>query len=777
MRIFRKREAKGTGFERPEGMPEALHRLLSARGISSAEEARAFLKPNRSMLHSPALLRGATEAALLLKDAIRSGKKICVYGDYDVDGVSASAILILTLGALGADAQAYLPSRHDEGYGLNEGAVRKIADEFQLLITVDCGITSVSLVALARELGLTVIVTDHHQIGSELPDCTVVNPLLGGYPDPYLCGAGVAFKLSEALLGREAAMEYIDLAALATVADIVPLTGENRVIVKLGLDAMNRNPRLGLSALREGSGLNEKPFTAGMLGFQIGPRLNASGRVGSARRALDLLTATDPAVARSLADELNAENALRKKYEEEILAQSLDLLADFDFHLHRAIVLSGEGWNSGVIGLAASRLVERFNYPTILISLEGETGVGSCRSIPGVDIHAALNAVSDFMVKFGGHKQAAGLTIRRAEIPAFADALDQYLALTADPALYVPVSEYDLEARFSELDAFLVALMDSFAPAGMGNPAPVFRTRAKVIEARRVGKDGAHLSLRLTDGTNTVRAIAFREGANLGRFAGKVDALYAPFLNEFGGRRSVELEIKAIVSAGESEILTREGADGDALLAAFLTEMIYNRAYSENGGKPIRADELSALLAASPQGTLIVAASAACAAGFQGLDLLIGRYPDDPRAFNAICVLPEGDVPKDFRRIVYAGMPAPDGGLQLNCPSAEWIYSLPGIEELRIAYVALRRMLARPLLGGSLAACARSLTDECALDFACAAASILVLVDVGLIAGSGDWNLSLGKTGRVDPMTSAAYRAVRALKKGGVTHEQSGSGE
>jgi hypothetical protein len=523
--------------------------------------------------------------------------------------------------------------------------------------------------------------------------------------------------------------------------------------------------------LRDVAGLSEKPFDASMLGFQIGPRLNASGRVGSARRAFDLLTATDPATARSLADELNAENTLRKRYEEEILGESLEMLKDFDFLSRRAIVLAGEGWNSGVIGLAASRLVEKFNYPTILISLDGDTGVGSCRSIPGVDIHAALTAISEYMVKFGGHRQAAGLTICRENIPAFADALDRYLSMTVDPKLYIPVSEYDLDAQFCDLNVLLIALMDSFAPTGMGNPAPVFRTCANVVEARRVGKDGAHLSLRLADGTNTMRAIAFREGANAERLAGEVDALYAPFINEFGSRRSVELDIKSIVPAGDSEILMREHADEDALLAAFLTEMIYNKAYSEYSANHIRADELQTLLAKSPQGTLIISASAKCAAAFKGLDLLAGRYPDDPRAFNSVCVLPIGIVPNGFLRIVYAGIPAPDGGWMLDCPRADWARALPGLDELRRAYVAMRRLFSRPLANASLEGWGRSLADESALGVPCAMAAILILIDMKLIVKADGWRLAPGAFAKVDPMDSAAYRAVRYLKEGGVARE------
>lgn len=771
MRIYRKCGEEGTSFERPAGMPEPLYRLLTARGISSVEEARAFLQPTAEMLHDPALLAGAGTAADMLRTAVAAGEKICIYGDYDVDGVSAASIMHLALARMDAQTETYLPSRHDEGYGLNEHAVREIAGRCRFLMTVDCGITSVALVELAKEMGLTVLVTDHHKPGTELPDCVVVNPLVGDYPDKCLCGAGVAFKIADALIGREAAMDFIDLAALATVADVVPLTGENRAIVKLGLDAMNAKARLGISELRVAAGLSEKPFTAGMLGFQIGPRLNASGRVGSAFRAYELLTTRDETEARALANELNTENALRKKVEGEIVEEALGKLEGFDFIAHRAIVLAGEDWNSGVIGLAAARLVEKFNFPTILISLDGETGVGSCRSIPGIDIHAALTAVQMHMVKFGGHAQAAGLTIAREKISALTDALDTYLHENVDPTVYIPVSVYDMDVRFEELGSMFVALTERFAPTGMGNPAPVLRTKATVTQARRVGREGAHLSLKLNDRTNLLRAIAFREGPRAENLTGQADVLYAPFINEYNGRRSVELDVKAIKPAENAEIIARARDVEDALLAAFLTEMIYNKSYSDRTSRKLSHAQLCAQLAKFPQGTLVVAGDAAIAGEFETLDAFIGTYPEDPRSFNAVCLLPAGAIPSGYRHVVYAGVPAPDGGEALECPCADWVRALPGLEEMRKAYRALKRLFARPVANGSLEGWGRSLADECELSVPCAMAAILVLIDMDLIEKKDGWRLARGAFHKVDPMESAAYRAVQYMKEGGVARE------
>ena len=763
MRIFRQKEQHGNGFERPDGMPEALHRLLVRRGINSVGEARAFLKPKAEMLNPPELLPGIAEAAAVIKQAVSDGKRICIYGDYDVDGVSASSIMTLCLRRMGADVEAYLPSRHEEGYGLNENAVREIAGKYDLMVTVDCGITSVELIALANSLGLRTIVTDHHRPADTLPDTLVINPLVGDYPDPYLCGGGVAYKLCEALIGREAALDYIDIAALATVADIVTLTGENRVITKLGLDSMNRAPRPGLQALREVAGMGDKPFTSGMLGFQIGPRLNASGRLGSARRAYELLTSDDARKIHELALELNAENDLRKHIENEISSAALRQLEGFDFTKHRALVIAGENWNSGVIGLAASRLVEMYNYPTILISMDGDTGVGSCRSIPGVDIHAALSAVSNRMVKFGGHAQAAGLTIKRGELDAFRGELDAWLAEHIPPRTYVPVTEYDIETEFRELDAHFVALMEAFAPTGMGNPAPVFYSRVKVSDAKRVGRDGAHLSLRLTDGTNYMRSVAFREGRLLDGLSDELEVVYAPRINDFNGRTTVELELKALAAVNDGNM--RLKGEKNEYFASFLTEVLYNRPYAAASAEVISRDELQGILDNTAQGTLVIAADEASAQGIKGVDVFSGKYPDDPRAFNAVCIMPCGEMPKGYTNIVYAGMPAREGGRRLQGENAAWIAGLPGIDGLRKAYLAARNLFSRPVLGESLAGYAASLADECRLDMHTLMACLLILLDMGLVVDAGNWKLRMGEFRKLDPNTSAAFRAAQILRE------------
>ena len=451
MRRKTQRGEAAASWARSEGMSELMHELLVRRGISSAEEAERFLHPAREQLHDPMLLSDMAEAVALIRTTRDEMRPVWVYGDYDVDGVSACAILSQALVLFGMDARTYIPSRHREGYGLNEAAVREIAREAgcpekrALLVTVDCGISCAKEVALAKELGLDVIVTDHHRPGDLLPECPVVNPLLKGYPFGYLCGAGVAFKLSCALLGWETASRFLDLAALATVADIVPLVDENRVLVFLGLQAINEHPRPGLQALIHSAGLRGRTISAGNIGFQLGPRLNASGRLGDARRALRLLTGTETGELNRIAQELEDENTERKQVEKRIVEEAHALMTHYDLLEHKILLLKGEGWNSGVIGLAASRLVSEYHYPTILLSAENGVCTGSCRSIPAVDIYAALCTCADLMIRFGGHRQAAGLTIEEKHVPELIERLDAYLREHTRPEDYIPEAEYDLE--------------------------------------------------------------------------------------------------------------------------------------------------------------------------------------------------------------------------------------------------------------------------------------------------------------------------------------------
>lgn len=767
MRVYRKRETDRTHFERPEGMPALLHALLVARGFASAQEAEAFLAPDASALNDPMLLSDMDRAAERIRRAVEGGERICVYGDYDVDGVTASAILYMQLTAMGANARVYLPDRHREGYGLNDEAVRALCKEVSLLVTVDCGVSAVESVRLARSLGLDVIVTDHHRPGEELPDCPVVDPLLGGYPCAHLSGAGVALKLVEALCGREAAMEYLDLAALSTVADVVPLLGENRAIVRLGLERMNRAPRVGLRALKRVAGLEERALTAGHLGFQIGPRLNAGGRLGSAQRGLELLLTRDEARADALAAELEAENTQRRLVEAQILEQAEQMLSGFDFPAHRAIVLAREGWNTGVVGLTASRLVEKYRYPVVLLCDEGGILKGSCRSIPGVDIFAALSAASAHLLRFGGHKLAAGLTLSRENLAPFCAALEQYLQDNAPADAYLPALEYDLDVTLEEMDAYSVASLEQLQPTGLGNPAPVLRTHALVESARRVGRDGRHLRLEARSAHAHAVGVMFGAGEREGEILGRRDLLFAPKINVWQGRSCFEMDVRAAEPESARALLEAEASRQDELVVRFLTEMLYNRGIDRSGGAEMDAHALCEALLRSAQDTLIVARDFAQAsflldalqAAHGRFDTLIGAFPDDPRRFNALCVLPVGTAPA-YASVIFAEAVK-------GAPPCAWLSLLPDIDGLRSAYRALRDIFRRPARYDGFFGLCRLLSADCALSPVGAAAALVALEDMRLIeldAAGGARPLPAEKR---DPLASGVVKRMLRLRAEG----------
>ena len=771
------RQAPRTYFERPADMPAALHRLLIERGVASAEEAERFLHPDARSLHDPMRLSCMAQAVARIRSALAAGVAICVYGDYDVDGVSASAILSGWLRAQGADARVYLPSRHSEGYGLNERAVREIAGWAKLMVTVDCGVTAVELVALAKSLGLDVIVTDHHRPADALPDCPVVNPLLADYPFPFLCGAGVAWKLVWALAGEDAAMAWADVAALATVADVVPLTGENRAIVAMGLAQINASPRLGLRALVECAGMAGRRIDANAVAFQLAPRLNAGGRLGSAMRAYRLLATQDPGEAGALAEELDKANAERKTVEQRIHGEAEAQLADFDFPAHRALILAGEGWNPGVVGLAASRLVEKYHYPVILLADADGTLTGSCRSIEGVDIHAALTACAAFLERFGGHRQAAGLTMKRENLDAFRDAMDAWLAANVPAAAYVPALEYDMALDFDDVTPAFIHALDALQPTGFGNPMPVFRATAQVVDARAVGAEGAHLRLTLAQGGHRLGAIACRQGALKERLADRVDALFVPGFNEYMGRTEPQLEVKALADAdGIGQIRAKLGAEA-SLQCEFLTQLFYNkRIYRPDRGAPetdLRAVE--AFLAAEPQGTLILAADLSGAAELLrrldpiAPDVCFGAMPADPRAFNALCAYPPAaPVPRGYRRVILASVPEeylPDapGAEVLRLPGrAAWTAGMPDLDGLRAAYRAVMRAGQRPVYFRTLEQLACVTAEEAGLDRPGAAAAILAMADMGLfeLELSNPIRVRRSDRRRATPEESAVWQAL-----------------
>lgn len=637
------------------GVPDQLLHLLMDRGIDTPEKIDRYLHPKMDHLYDPMLMQDMDKAVAVVRDAIDKGEEIVVFGDYDVDGVTATAILLTYLRKQGATVSYYIPDRHGEGYGLNLAAVEQIASHAKLLITVDCGITCPVEVARAIELGMRVIVTDHHQLGPELPQCSaVLNPLLGSYPFRRLCGAGVAFKLVQALGGIEAIESLWELAALATIADIVPLLDENRVIVYHGLRAMAASQRPGLIALMESASVDAKNVSASDVAFRMAPRINAGGRLALASRGVELLTTRRLDAAREIAAELDQDNTKRREIEMEIFAQADEKTrAEIDFLTERAIVVCGEGWNPGVIGLAASRLVEKYKWPAILLAQDGEVCVGSARSIPGVDIHQAMSACRDLFVRFGGHAQAAGLTIEKKNVAEFKRRLTDAILDQSEPEAFIPTEEYDLELELADMTEELVQAFASMQPTGFGNPAPVFCVRGvHTTDVRAIGKENAHLRMRLSGGSEMRSAIGFRMGDRVQSMPEVIEAVVGLSINVWQERRSVQCELRQIkaympAKAFLSECVRRQ-QEIDAGVIAALSLPEKKVGHVERMKLEEAKYVLSGELLTAYQGTLLCVHSVAAlkmlnihlAILHAQLDYAVHAL-DDIRSFNTLVMAPD----------------------------------------------------------------------------------------------------------------------------------------
>lgn len=521
------RIARRTGLTKPAAC------ILYNRGICNVDDAEAFLQGNR--FHDPFFLEHMEQAVDCIEQAIREKKRITVYGDYDCDGVCSCAVLAPMLQSAGAEVEIVIPDRKHDGYGLNTEAVRRIAKTSDLLITVDCGITNLNEAALAKELGLPLIITDHHEPLSQLPDAILLNPHLSpDYPFHMLCGAGVAFKLCCALFGREKAMEAIDLVALATVADIVPLLDENRAIVKQGLLKMNQSPRPAIAALAKVCGLSGKEIGAGHIGFGFGPRLNAAGRLGDAKRALRLLLCTEKKQALMMAAELDEENKRRQQTEQAMVLEACALL-DQTVTDKRVAVVAHENWHSGVAGIVASRLVEIYQRPSAVICIENGKATGSARGIPGVHIFSALDACKDLLIKYGGHAQAGGFSLLEENLPAFMEKYNAFFCQHYPIQTWMPKVTCDLALSPEEITVPMAESFSAMAPFGMGNPTPtVLLNNVRVISSSPLGKTGEHAKYVLEKDQHTVDMVAFRiQGKDMPRPNQKIDVSAVVELDEF----------------------------------------------------------------------------------------------------------------------------------------------------------------------------------------------------------------------------------------------------
>ncbi len=497
-------------LERELGVGHVLAQVLVRRGLGDPGRAAAFLAAQES--HDPQAFGGIEGALDVIHAQIAAGGRIVVHGDYDVDGVCATAIMVRALRSLGADVGWFLPSRIEDGYGLSTATVERLtARGTALILTVDCAITAVEEVRAARAAGLEVVVTDHHapRADGRLPDCPIVHPAVCGYPCPDLCGTGVAYKLALAL-GAATAKDDLDLVALATVADLVPLQGENRRLVRAGLVALAATGKPGLRALMTVSRADPSALDAGTLGFRLAPRINAAGRLQRADAGLELLLCEDPVRAKAIAVELDRVNVERRAVEQRILWEAEAQVRELESLLPRsAYVLAAEDWHPGVVGIVASRIVERYRRPTILIALEGAQGTGSGRSIPGFDLLGGLHATAEHLQRYGGHRAAAGLTLDAAGIDAFCAAFEAHAAAVLTPEMLEPVERVDAVVSGSELGLALAEELEALEPCGMGNPGPrLLVPGARFDNVRSMG-EGRHARFTVSSGGVRARAVAF----------------------------------------------------------------------------------------------------------------------------------------------------------------------------------------------------------------------------------------------------------------------------
>lgn len=558
-------------------LPEPVAVTLVRRGLDTVDEVRRFLAADER--HPPSAFTGMGEAVKVLRDAIAGGRRVTIHGDYDVDGVASTSILVEAIRELGGDCDWFIPDRLAGGYGLSTETVEALAARgTEVLVTVDCGIGSRAEIARARELGLEAIVTDHHRPPddpAELPECTVLHPEVSGYPYPWLCGTGVAHKLAQAL--REASLADpgpapdADLVALATVADLVPLTGENRRLVREGIIALRATRRPGLRALMAASGTDPATVTEQEIAFRLAPRINAAGRLYRADAGVELMLCSDPERAAAIAEELNRANGERRTVEREVTEAAEEVrraLPDNERDA-AALVLAGEGWHPGVVGIVASRLVERHGVPVVLISFDGDSGRGSGRSVPGFDLLAGLEACGEHLTRFGGHAAAAGLELDRASLPAFREAFAAHAAEAFDADAAAAAQRVDAMVGVGAGDGGIgLSLAEGFerlAPFGMANPDPVLLVPSGVVrEVRPLGEEGRHARFRVVTGRGSAPGVAFGVNGSLAEDAGPSDLAVRLELDRWNGGVLPRVVLRSVRPQDEAPRPDAPAADGVA---------------------------------------------------------------------------------------------------------------------------------------------------------------------------------------------------------------------
>lgn len=533
---------------------EILAQLLINRGVRSAEEAKGFLDCDLANLHNPFLLKGMKKAVQRIRKAKATGEKVMVWGDYDIDGITSVTLLMSVLKEMGVHVLHYLPNRLEEGYGLNEkGAKEAKKKKVGLLITVDCGISAHQTINYLKKIGIDTIVTDHHQPGEgSLPAAVaIIDPLQKGcsYPYKYLAGVGLAFKLACALSGNQKDVldRYLDIVALGTVGDIAPLTGENRILVKQGLVNLGKTEKLGLVALIKVSGLANREINARHIGYILGPRINASGRLGSPEDSLRLLLATTEDEAYNLAQKLSKGNRTRQRIESQTLQEAIEQVESrINFKEHSIIVLGAPHWHQGVIGIVASRLVERYLRPTIMISLKDDFGQGSGRSIGNFHLLEAVTKCKDLLEEYGGHRRACGVKLKKDRFSEFSRTINQVASEMLVPEDLIPTLEIDAQIPLFNLNTGLIEQLDVLSPFGADNPKPLICSSKLKIKSKTSIVAGRHIKFWVTDGRLTCEAIGYNKvGVFPQLLAGQtVDLAYSPSINNWQGNFSIQLKIE-----------------------------------------------------------------------------------------------------------------------------------------------------------------------------------------------------------------------------------------
>lgn len=658
------------------GLPPIILRALYARGITMRDDILRFLNPSVSNLHDPYLLPDMGLAVERIRIAVAKHEKICIFGDYDVDGICATAMLMSYLQSIGADCTYHIPSRTEEGYGMSEAAVTKLSGQgVNLIITVDNGISAAEEIQRCYKLGMDVIVTDHHIPGNITPVCDAVvcHTLESSkYPNCTLCGAGIAFKLLHALAGIDEAMRYISLAGLATVADVVPLTDENRIIVKFGLESITTgNCPEGFKQLLESIPGIRKPYSSANLGFAIAPRLNAAGRMSDASLAVELFLSRNSKRIEEIIAELHRLNELRQQEESRILSSASKQLSMRNLSDTRAIVLKSTDWNQGVIGIAASRISEMFHRPAILFSESKGILKGSARSIDGINIHSVLCSVSDCFERFGGHAKAAGITMKSERFDEFIQRLECILKNDHSNSVFIPRRKYEFDIDLSDISTELVHEIELLTPFGEGNPSPIFRCRNVLLShIRRFGTDGQHMRMNVKSTTSrSIEAVWFGSGEQFDRLlsASTVDILFTIDINYRSTIPSLQLRLIAV----NTELPANIHAYINSAMPRFCSAFIENHCYCNNNCSPLceqldvdihklNNESLSGLLILvfSPIGSERILHEIA-SQGDLNIDVCYTRVPVSPTSANTVLLAPMiYMLPKSgYDRIVFYDSP------------------------------------------------------------------------------------------------------------------------